>query len=88
MTCPECGSDKVCYLARNRVWQCYSEHPKPRFSLKTGTVFEDSAIGLEKWLPAVWLLLNDTDGVSSRELSRSLGISRKPPVMSTASGLR
>ena len=77
VTCPTCGSDKVCYLARNRVWRCYAEHPKPRFSLKTGTVFAESLIGLEKWLPAVWLLLNDTNGVSSRELSRSLGVSQK-----------
>jgi len=80
VSCPECGSEKVRYLARNRVWQCYSGHPKARFSLKTGTLFEDSPIHLEKWLPAVWLLLNDmngSNGVSSRELSRSLGVSQK-----------
>src|ERR1017187_5928142 len=56
--CPECGSEKVCYLAKNRLWKCYSIHPKPRFTLKTGTIFEDSPIPLEKWLPAVWMLLN------------------------------
>ena len=42
--CPECGSEKVCYLAKNRVWKCYATHPKPRFTLKTGTIFEDSPI--------------------------------------------
>src|ERR1051325_8983921 len=77
VTCPVCGSEKVCYLARNRVWRCYSEHLKPRFSLKTGTIFEDSAIALEKWLPAVWLLLNEPAGVSSRGLSAALGVSQK-----------
>ena len=77
VTCPECGSEKVCYLARNRVWRCYAEHPKPRFSLKTGTLFADSPIGLDKWLPVVWLLLNGVGGVSSRDLSSALGVSQK-----------
>lgn len=75
--CPVCDSEKVCYLAKNRVWKCYATHPKPRFSLKTGTIFEDSPIGLEKWLPAVWMLLNDKNGISSWELSRALGVTQK-----------
>jgi transposase-like protein len=75
--CPVCESEKVCYLAKNRVWKCYATHPKPRFSLKTGTIFEDSPIPLEKWLQAVWMLLNCQNGISSWELSRSLGVTQK-----------
>ena len=75
--CPECGSEKVCYLAKNRVWKCYANHPKPRFTLKTGTIFEDSPIPLEKWLPAVWMLLNCKNGISSWELHRTLGVTQK-----------
>jgi transposase-like protein len=75
--CPECGSEKVCYLAKNRVWKCYATHPKPRFTLKTGTIFEDSPIALEKWLPAVWMLLNCKNGISSWELHRAIGVTQK-----------
>jgi hypothetical protein len=75
--CPECGAQKVTWLAKQRVWKCYANHPKPRFSLKTGTIFEDSPIGLEKWLPAVWLLLNCKNGISSYELHRSIGVTQK-----------
>ena len=75
--CPECGSEKVCYLAKNRVWKCYATHPKPRFTLKTGTIFEDSPIPLEKWLPAVWMLLNCKNGISSWELHRAIGVTQK-----------
>src|ERR1700674_2281883 len=54
--CPHCDSDKVTYLAKNRVWKCYTGHERPKFSLKTGTIFEDSPLGLDKWLPALWLV--------------------------------
>ncbi len=75
--CPECGAEKVTWLAKQRVWKCYANHPKPRFSLKTGTIFEDSPISLEKWLPAVWMLLNCKNGISSWELHRALGVTQK-----------
>jgi len=75
--CPHCGADKVTYLSNNRVWKCYGNHPKPRFSLKTGTVFEDSPIGLDKWLPALWLVVNCKNGISSCELARDLGVTQK-----------
>ena len=75
--CPVCGGEKVCYLAKNRLWKCYVIHPKPRFTLKTGTIFEDSPISLEKWLPAVWMLLNAKNGMSSWELHRALGVTQK-----------
>jgi len=75
--CPNCGSDHVTYLANARVWKCYEKHLSPKFSLKTGTVFEDSPLGLDKWLPAVWLIVNCRNGVSSWELHRALGVTQK-----------
>ncbi len=75
--CPHCGSEKVTYLAKNRVWKCYGDHPRPKFSLKTGTIFEDSPLGLEKWLPALWLVVNCKNGISSCELARDLGVTQK-----------
>jgi transposase-like protein len=75
--CPHCGSDKVTYLSKNRVWKCYTGHPQPKFSLKTGTIFEDSPLGLEKWLPALWLVVNCKNGISSCELARDLGVTQK-----------
>src|ERR1035437_5625304 len=75
--CPTCGAENVTYLAKRRVWKCYTGHTSPTFSLKTGTIFEDSPIALEKWLPAVWMLLNCKNGISSWELHRALGVTQK-----------
>ena len=75
--CPICDSDKVTYLAKARLYKCYGDHQKPKFSLKVGTVFEDSPIPLEKWLPAVWLLVNCKNGISSYEVGRDLGVTQK-----------
>jgi len=75
--CPYCNSEKVTYLAKARLYRCYGDHPKQKFSLKVGTVFEDSPIPLEKWLPAVWLVVNCKNGISSYELHRALGVTQK-----------
>src|SRR5436309_10682289 len=75
--CPYCDSDKVTYLAKARLYRCYGDHPKQKFSLKVGTVFEDSPIPLEKWLPAVWLMVNCKNGISSYELGKDLGVTQK-----------
>ena len=75
--CPACNSEKVTYLQKARLYKCYGDHPKPKFSLKVGTVFEDSPIALEKWLPAVWLVVNCKNGVSSWEVHRALGVTQK-----------
>jgi transposase-like protein len=77
VTCPNCGSDNVKWLANARVFKCFEKHPRQKFSLKVGTVFEDSPIGLEKWLPAMWLLVNCKNGVSSWEIHRALGVTQK-----------
>jgi transposase-like protein len=75
--CPTCGSENVTYLANAKVWKCYAKHPKAKFSLKVGTLFEDSAVPLQKWLPALWLVVNCKNGISSYEVARALGVTQK-----------
>jgi transposase-like protein len=75
--CPTCGSNHVKYLENARVWKCYGKHPRPKFSLKVGTIFEDSPLGLDKWLPTVWFLTNCKNGISSYEIARALGVTQK-----------
>ncbi len=72
VACPTCGSKDVYYIKTQRRWKCKNVHPKQQFSVKVGTIFEDSAIGLDKWLPAVWLVTNCKNGISSYELSKDL----------------
>src|SRR5260370_8417810 len=64
-------------MASRRVWQCKAQHPKRQFSVKVGTIFEDSPIGLDKWLAVIWLLANDKNGISSYEVSRAVGVTQK-----------
>jgi hypothetical protein len=77
ITRPVCSSDNV-YLdqSRNR-WECKTHHPKRKSTLKTGTLFEGSALDLNKWVPAVWMIANMKNGVSSHELSRTLGLTQE-----------
>jgi len=75
--CPVCGSDKVTYMEKSKLYNCKTKHAKQKFSLKVGTIFEDSPIGLEKSLPATWLLSNCKNGVSSYEVARALGVTQK-----------
>jgi transposase-like protein len=75
--CPTCGSSNVSFNASRRVWQCSSHHAKRQFSIKVGTIFEDSPIGLDKWLAAMWMVANCKNGVSSWEIHRSLGVTQK-----------
>ncbi len=77
IACPQCGSEHVIFLAKARVWKCYGKHDRPKFSLKTGTIFEDSPIGLDKWLAALWLVVNCKNGISSCESARDLGVTQK-----------
>jgi transposase-like protein len=77
VTCPTCGRTDVSFLANQRKWQCKSAHAKRQFTAKVGTIFEDSPLGLEKWLPAVWLITNAKNGISSYELARALGVTQK-----------
>ena len=75
--CPRCGSESVLYMEKSRLYFCRAKHEKAKFSLKVGTIFEDSPIGLEKWLPAAWLISNCKNGISSYELARALGVTQK-----------
>jgi transposase-like protein len=77
ITCPTCGSDKVYFDSSRNGWECKTRHPKRKFTLKTGTIFEDSPIGLDKWLPVVWMAANMKNGVSSWEIHRSVGVTQK-----------
>ena len=72
--CPHCRAKEPYYLATQKRWKCRS--CRRQFSVKVGTIFEDSPIPLQKWLPALWMLVNDKNGVSSYE-HRALAISQK-----------
>lgn len=75
--CPYCDSDNVTYLARVNRYKCYGKHPKAQFSLKVGTIMEDSPVGLDKWHCAMWLIVNCKNGISSCEMARDLGLTQK-----------
>jgi transposase-like protein len=77
VTCPTCGSKTVYFDSSRNGWECKTRHPKRKFTLKTGTIFEDSPLGLDKWLPAVWMIANMKNGVSSHELARSIDVTQK-----------
>src|SRR6266550_673285 len=77
VVCPTCGRNDVSWLANQKKWQCKSKHAKRQFSAKVGTIFEDSPLGLDKWLMATWMLTNCKNGVSSYEIARDLGITQK-----------
>jgi len=73
--CPICEGDKVSYLSTRRLWKCKA--CKKQFSVKVGTVMEDSPIGLDKWLSAIWLIVNAKNGISSYEVHRAIGVTQK-----------
>jgi transposase-like protein len=75
--CPTCGSDHVGFLANQKRWQCSNRHSKRQFSIKVGTIMEESPIGLDKWLPVLWLIANCRNGISSWEIHRDLGVTQK-----------
>jgi transposase-like protein len=77
VVCPTCGSKSVKFNAARRWWQCSSHHAKRQFSVKVGTIMEDSAIGLDKWLTAMWLVTNCKNGISSYEVARDLRVGQK-----------
>jgi transposase-like protein len=75
INCPRCNSEKHSFVKTRRLWFCYG--CKKQFTLKVGTIFEDSALGLDKWMTAVWMLVSSKNGISSHELARSLGVTQK-----------
>ena len=75
ITCPRCGQEKHSFIKTRRIWFCYV--CKKQFTVKVKTIMEDSALGLDKWMTAVWMLVAAKNGISSHELARALGITQK-----------
>ncbi len=75
VVCPHCGADSPMFLKTRRIWKC--SKCRKQFSIKAGTVMEDSPIALDKWLPAIWMVANNRNGISSWELHRALGVTQK-----------
>jgi transposase-like protein len=73
--CPECGAKEPYYIKTQKRWKC--RNCRIQFSVKRGSIFEDSPISLTKWLPALWLLVNCKNGISSYELAKDLGVTQK-----------
>jgi transposase-like protein len=77
VVCPTCERNDVSWLANQKKWQCKSKHTQRQFSAKTGTIFEDSPLGLDKWLMAAWMISNCKNGVSSYEIAKAIGVTQK-----------
>jgi transposase-like protein len=73
--CPSCGGKDHSFLTSRRIWKCKA--CKKQFSVKVGTIFEDSPIPLDKWLASIWLIANAKNGISSYEIGRSVGLTQK-----------
>jgi transposase-like protein len=73
--CPECKADKPYYLKTQKRWKC--RNCRIQFSVKRGSIFEDSPIPLTKWLPVLWLLVNCKNGISSYEVAKAVGVTQK-----------
>ncbi len=77
VTCPRCGSGNLLFMEKYNRWHCREKHDAPQFTLKTGTLMEDSPIGLDKWLMAMWQIVNSKNGISSYEVHRAIGVTQK-----------
>jgi transposase-like protein len=77
VTCPRCGSSSVIFQPKYNRWQCGKKHDLRQFTAKTGTIFEDSPLPLDKWLLAMWMVVNCKNGVSSYEIHRAIGVTQK-----------
>ena len=75
--CPRCGSKDVLFLEKYNRWHCRAKHDAPQFTLKTGTIMEDSPVGLDKWMAAMWQIVNCKNGISSYEVHRAIGVTQK-----------
>jgi transposase-like protein len=77
VTCPRCGSKDVLFLEKYNRWHCRAKHNAPQFTLKTGTIMEDSPVSLDKWMLAMWQIVNCKNGISSYEIHRAIGVTQK-----------
>ncbi len=72
--CPRCELKRLSFLKTRLMWKCLD--CQKQFSVKVGTIFEDSPVGLDKWLCAMWLVANCKNGVSSYEIARDLKVTQ------------
>lgn len=77
VVCPTCGRNDVTWQEKDQRWQCKSKHTQRKFSAKTGTIYEDSPLGLDKWLMATWMITNCKNGISSYEIAKAIGVTQK-----------
>lgn len=77
VSCPRCGSEKVSIISTRKLWTCSECKTKKQFTIKVGTILEDSALPFEKWICAFWLIANAKNGISSHEIGRSLGVTQR-----------
>jgi transposase-like protein len=75
--CPTCGSTDVYFTESRHIWQCKAKHAKRQFSVKIGSIMEDSPLGIDKWLIASWLISSNKNGISSYELAKAIGVTQK-----------
>jgi len=75
--CPRCGSKNVLLLEKYNRWHCREKHDAPQFTLKTGTIMEESLIPVDKWLTAMWQIVNCKNGISSYEIAKAIGVTQK-----------
>jgi transposase-like protein len=73
--CPRCANKRLSYVTTRKTWTCLE--CRKQFSVKVGTIFEDSPIALNKWLCAMWMIGNCKNGVSSYEIARDLQVTQK-----------
>jgi transposase-like protein len=77
VTCPYCAGNACTFMPKNSRWQCNAKGCRKQFSIKVGTYMEDSALGLDKWLMAMWLIANCKNGISSCEIAKAVAITQK-----------
>jgi transposase-like protein len=77
VVCPRCGGESVVFSEKHNRWQCNKRHDRRQFTVKTGTIFEDSPLGLDKWLTAMWMIANCKNGISSWEIHRAIKVTQK-----------
>ncbi len=75
--CPRCQCEDVSFISTRKIWKCKHCTEKGQFSVRVGTIIEDSALPLDKWLTAIWMIANDKNGVSSYEVHRAIGVTQK-----------
>jgi transposase-like protein len=74
--CPHCGSSRLYVTTSRDGWECKTRHPQRKFTLKTGSIFENSPLGFDKWLPTVWMIANH-GRVSCLDVRRATGVTHK-----------